>query len=161
MSRSPKLDQDRGLIDFFANNFTCSGTVEVRNNLFWIPRDLDSLLLRDDTTRLSFQCTGAMALARLRKSPEYLREAQKRYSAALLSLAEKKLRPRTTKGPPVFMAVLLLSFFEVLASYDYSSRESWHTHLRGLGALFAETQQQSLIDPRMFRQTRSQVSLQL
>lgn len=128
----------------------------MRSNLFWVPRDLNELL-KDESAELSLQCVGAMALARLRRSPEYMREAQKRYSSALLNLAEKSLRTSETKGPPVFIAILLLSFFEILASYDHSSSQSWQTHLNGLGALCKRGNQQTEIDPRIFRQIRSQV----
>lgn len=87
VNRSPKLGQDSGLVDFFANNFTCSDSVEMRSNLFWIPRNFDDFL-KDKTAKLSVQCAGAMALARLQRSPYYLREAQKTYSVAALSLAD-------------------------------------------------------------------------
>ena len=156
---SPKLDEDNGLITFLLNNFTCNGFAEKRSNLFWIPRNCDDLL-KDDSAKLSVQCAGAMALARLRRSPEYLRRAQRDYSLAALSLVESWQQDAQNDKDAVFIAVLFLGLFELLASYDPSSRQSWTAHLDGLGGLLEQRGEQHLhteFGLRMFRQSRSQV----
>ncbi|PVH70336.1 hypothetical protein DL98DRAFT_597925 [Cadophora sp. DSE1049] len=87
VSRSLKIGEDSGLVDFFANNFTCNDAVEMRSNLFWIPQNFEDLL-KDECAKLSVQCAGAMAIARLNRSQYFLREAQKKYGVAALGLAK-------------------------------------------------------------------------
>jgi hypothetical protein len=135
ITRSPKLDQDNGLVDFFANNFTCGGLPTARHNLFWIPSNFEEIL-RDSNVTSAIQCTGAMALARLHKSTEYVTLAHGIYSSALRGLADMgKINAKIERDVFSF-AALFLSFFEVLASYDSSSRQSWRTHLSGIGGMF-------------------------
>lgn len=83
--RSPKPDQETGLIDFFANNFTCTGMLSSRSNLFWVPSNFHNLLA-DESAKSSVLAASAMALARLQRPPYYLREAQTMYGTAVLSL---------------------------------------------------------------------------
>lgn len=161
MARSPKLNEERVLTDFFANNFTCGNLMERRTNLFWIPRNFDDFL-KDESVRLSVQCTSAMAVARLRGSPEYAHRAQKRYGLALRSVSKKWPQGVEIDNDANYLSVLFLSFFEVLASYDSSSRRAWRMHLGGLGSLFSQSRKQFLsteFGARMYRQTRSQIIL--
>ncbi len=160
MSHSPRLDPESGYIDFLANNFTYGGPNDKRENLFWIPANFESLIIHNKNLKLSVQCTGAMAIARLQRSPEHLHEAHRQYSLALRSLAESWEQQAQVERDAMFTAILFLSFFEILASYDSSSRGSWRTHLGGLGALFNKCSLQYLhtdTGARIFRQTRSQV----
>lgn len=158
---SPKLNEDRGLIDFFANNFTCNPSNR-GNNLFWIPSNFDDLL-KEDCARYSVQSVGAMALARLQRSPYHYREAQKNYSLAVLNLTEFwRQNGEGAVKDAVLYTVLFLSFFEILASYDESSRQSWTTHLGGLGLLLKQRGGEFLsgsLGVRMLLQSRSQVIL--
>lgn len=161
LTRSPKPNEKDVLTRFFANNFTSGESIERRTNLFWIPQNFDSFL-KDESVNLSVQCTGAMAIARLRGSPEYSRRAQKQYGQALLSVSERWRHRTETENGATFLAVIFLSFFEVLASHDTSSRQGWITHLGGLGGLFLRCQKQFLsteFGAKMFRQTRSQIIL--
>lgn len=154
-----KLDEEKGLVDFFANNFTCTGSLANRSNLFWVPTNFVDLL-KDNTTHISVQCVGAMALARLQRSAYYLREAQRMYSTAVISLNKRWNEGKSHNEESVFLAVLFLAFFEVLACYDPSSRQSWVTHLGGIGALFQTCSHQFLTSDfsvRMLLQSRSQV----
>lgn len=156
---SPKLNEENGLIAFLLNNFTCSDSAEMRSNYYWIPRNCDDLL-KDDSAKLSVQCAGAMALARLRRSPEYLRKAQRDYGIAVLSLVKSWQQNPQDDSDTVFVAVLFLALFELLASYGHSSQKSWTAHLSGLGGLFEQRGAQHLHTEfgfRMFRQSRSQV----
>lgn len=156
ISHSPKLSEEGGLISFFTNNFTCTMTNK-GSNLLWIPANLDDLL-KEDCARYSVQSVGAMALARLRRSPYYHREAQKNYGLALIRLQQHVEAPKDA----VLVTILFLGFFEVLASYDESSRRSWTTHLGGLGLLLRKCDPRFLtgeFGARMLLQSRSQVVL--
>lgn len=156
---SPKLKEDTGLIDFFTNNFTCTGTLSSRSNLFWVPGNFDDLL-KHDTARFSVLAVGAMALARLQRSPHYLREAQKMYSTAALSLTDSWKNIQFESKEAIYIAVSFLSFFEVLALYDPSSRQSWMTHLQGIGGLLQSKEGRPVptdFTVHMLLQSRSQV----
>lgn len=156
---SPKLNEERGLIDFFANNFTCTGAPNSRSNLFWVPGNFNDLL-NVNTARYSVLAVGAMALARLRRSPYYLREAQRMYSTAVLSLTNNWNGLAISDKEAVYTAILFLSFFEVLALYDLSSRQSWMTHLRGIGGLLQTEDSRPMrteFAACMLLQSRSQV----
>lgn len=158
--RSPKLNAERGLIHFFTNNFVCSGARR-GTNLFWVPNNFDDLL-KDESASHSIQSVGAMALARLQRSTYYYREAQKYYGLALLSLAESWRHDVATNKEATMIAILFLGFFEVLASDLSTSRQSWMTHLGGLGVFLAQCQKQlqnTSFGARMLLQTRSQVIL--
>lgn len=157
--QSPGLDKDRGLIDFFANNFIDGDSIGMRNNLFWVPSNFNETL-KTDCVRLSVQSVGAMALTRLRHSPEHIAEAHERYSMALLSLAAVWRQGIELKRDTFSLAAIFLGFFEILASYDKRSHLSWRTHLSGLASLFETCDTEYLqtdFGARMFRQTRSQV----
>lgn len=162
MAHSPALDLENGWIDFFTNNFACSGTADSKSNVFWIPPNFEDLL-KNDSARFSVQCVGAMAMARLQKSPCCLHEAQKKYSLALLRLAEIwQQNVANAQKDMIFLIVLLLSFYEVLATYEPSARKSWITHLGGLGVLFKNNEEyysSTEFGARMFFHARSQITL--
>lgn len=108
------------------------------------------------------QCAAAMSLARLKRSPQYLRLAQEKYSLALLVLANAWRLGQGIRGEADFMAIFFLAFFEVSAAYDTSFRQSWMTHLLGLGSLFEQCQDpcsDTLFGARMFLQSRAHVVL--
>lgn len=157
MIRSPKLDEDNGLVTFFANSFTCNN-FKPGTNLFWIPTNFEDLL-KSDCTRFSVQSVGAMALARLQRSPYYYREAQRNYGLALLSLANVWNQQSGVDKDNILFTILFLSFFEVLASYDSNTRESFLAHLRSLGTLLGRRDEQffrSSLGARMLFQSRAQ-----
>lgn len=157
---APTLNEDSGLIDVFTNNFADSNSTETRTNIFWVPKIFFELLLKRDAVKLSAQCTGAMAIARRHRSSKYCRQAQQKYGSALLSLADLCRRGEPQDQDAIFLAMLFLGFFEVIASYDISYRESWMTHLGGVGTLFKQRGEDFIntdFGTRMFLQSRSQV----
>lgn len=159
LTGSPKLEMDQGLIDFFTSNFTCGDYSGLRNNLIWIPRDF-SELLKTDYVKSSIQGCGAMALARLQRSPEYIEEAHRYHSSALSSLTQMWQQGQVFNRDAFSMAAFFMSFFEVQAQYDAVSRRSWRTHLDGIGSMFEPTDPQYLhseFGARLYRMTRSQV----
>lgn len=157
--RTPIPDESTALVDFFTNNFADSGDVQNRSNLFWIPRNFD-LFLKDDQVKLSAQCVGAMAIARLHRSPQYTREAELRYCLALESVSKQIHTKTTPENGASYMAVLWLGFFEILSSSGHASRQAWRTHLGGLASLFLQSEggiAKTRFGTPMFRQTRSQI----
>jgi len=157
LNRSPKLDEQSGVITFFTNNFTC-GRSRPGTTLFWMPSNFDDLV-KTDCARLSLHSVGAMALARQQRSSDLFRDAQKMYGLALLSLAKVWSHEAEIDKDAIQLAVLFLGFFEILASYEPSSRESWITHIGSLGALFARRQGEffkSEFGSRMLLQSRTQ-----
>lgn len=162
MPKSPAVDQDTACIDFFVNQFACGGITDSRSNMFWIPPNFHGML-NNDSLRFSVQCVGAMAMARLKQSPQLVQEAQKKYSQALLSLSDSWRQ--VTSNPQkdmAFFVILLLGFFEVLATYGPSARKSWITHLGGINALFKNNEDYYCGSPfgaRMFFHARSQMIL--
>lgn len=156
--RSPKLNAEQGLVDFFANNFTCRHT---GTNLFWVPDNFDDIL-HEHSARCSVQCVGAMAMARLFRSSYFYRVAQKLYGTALLSLSEVWRQDIKIRSEATIVAILFLGFFEVLASDLSTSRQSWMAHLKGLGFVLNQ-HDEKIQDPvflaRMLMQSRSQVIL--
>lgn len=156
--KSPKLNSEDGLINFFANNFTSRGK---GTNLFWVPSHFGEIL-KNDSAKYSVQSVGAMALSRLQRSTHYYREAQKLYGIALLSLAELWRQHLVVDKDALMIATLFLGFFEVLASDLSSSRQSWMIHLGGLGFLLKTHKDQiqnTGFGVRMLVQSRSQVIL--
>ncbi|KAK0123652.1 hypothetical protein ONS95_008664 [Cadophora gregata] len=131
----------------------------MRSNLFWIPQSFNDLL-KDDCAKLSVQCAGAMAIARLKRSQYFLREAQKKYGVAVLGLAQQWQTGGSAGQDTTFIAILFLCFFEILACYDASCPKAWRAHLYGLGSLFEQRGEEYLrteFGARIFRQTRSQI----
>ncbi|KAF2161453.1 hypothetical protein M409DRAFT_59155 [Zasmidium cellare ATCC 36951] len=159
---SRALDQETVWIDFFVNQYTCSGTTDSKSNMFWIPSNFH-YMLSNDSVRFSVQSVGAMAIARLQKSPRCVEAAQKKYSQALLSLASEWRRTiSNAQKDMIFFVVLLLGFFEVLASYGPSARKSWIAHLGGVSVLFRNNEDYYCGTPfgaRMFFHARSQMIL--
>ena len=103
-----------------------------------------------------------MALARLHRSSEYFREAQKLYGQALLSLADSWKRSADLEKDAILITILFLGFFEILASYDSSSRQAWNSHLGGIGALLDMRSEQFFttdFGARMLLQSRNQAIL--
>jgi len=155
---SPALNVETGVVDFFANNFTWGRSSGPGTNLFWVPSNFDDIL-KHRSARLSTQSVGAMALARLHKSSYYLREAQRHYGLALLSLAELWQQGVDLEKDAVLITVLFLGFFEVLASYSSSSRRGWTTHLGGIGMLLGMRDEEYFstdLGARMLLQSRNQ-----
>lgn len=124
-----------------------------------MPNNLEDLL-KEAPARFSVQSVGAMALARLRRSAYHHREAQKYYGLALLSLKESLHQHQLEEvKDAVVITILFLGFFEVLASYDNASRQSWTTHLGGLGVLLNQRGDAFLrgdFGAKMLKQSRSQ-----
>ncbi|KAK4505466.1 hypothetical protein PRZ48_003429 [Zasmidium cellare] len=162
MLYAPAVDQETAWIDFFVNQYTCSGTTDSKANMFWIPPNFHDML-RDDSLRFSVQSVGAMAIARLQKSQPGVEEAQKKYGQALLSLANGWGQVvSNAQKDIVFLVILLLGFFEVLATYGPSARKSWITHLGGVSVLFKNNEDYYCGTPfgaRMFFHARSQMIL--
>lgn len=136
IARSPKLDEDRGLVDFFTNNYASP------DNIFIVPEEFEGLL-KIDIVRFSTQSVGAMALARLKRDPYYYRKAQERYGTALIALAEMWRLNEGIEQDATLLSVLLLSFYEVLASYD-TFQHSWLAHIRGLGGILQIRRQRNV-----------------
>lgn len=139
-------------MDFFTNNFMG------QDNLFIVPHDLETLL-KDRLVNFSFQSAGSMALALLKHDVYYYHKAQQTYGTALNTLAQAWQQNDGLERDSTLLTVLLLSFFEMLASFD-SSHNSWLAHLSGLGGLLRLRQQKGVQTPfgrRIMLQTQSQV----
>lgn len=154
---SPKMSEDSGLVDFFTNNFTSHNANSFGDNLFGVPDNFNDLL-KNGLVNLSIQSVGAMALARLRRSPYYLRRAQERYGSALIALAEVWRLDDDIERDAILLVVLFLSFFEILASFD-TFNQSWLAHMQGLRGLLqrrAHLGTTSTFGVRVAAQTQSQ-----
>lgn len=133
---SPKIDEDQGVISFFATNFMGN------DNLFIAPDDLNQSL-KVAIVNCSMQAVGAMALACLRRDSHFHRKAQERYGTALLMLSEAWKQDSGLEQDSTLISVLFLSFFELLASFD-TFQKSWLAHIRGLGGLLQRREQKGV-----------------
>lgn len=135
MRKSPKLDKECGLTDFFTNNFTCCDDTWLKTSAIWIPQNFPDLL-QIDCVKFGAQSCAAMSLARLHRDPEYALKARKKYGKALLGLADLSRQKATLNMDAFCLAAVFLSFFEVLSAHDKESRRSWMTHLEAIGRVY-------------------------
>jgi hypothetical protein len=151
--RAITIESDSLAVDFFLNNFVGI------DNLFSAPCEAE-LVLDDTLVDAVTKAVAYMTWTSLVPEPHHHRKAQEFYGAALLKLANIWQSEDGLANDTTLHAVLLLSFFELSASFD-TFHKSWLAHIGGLSGLLQLRWQRGIKTPfgiRVIMQTQSQLA---